>query len=108
MQITLAKRALVQLATAAVLIVALSLGYTALAASRAEAKAQAACSKIPVGTTAVQAASVVRELNLSPSLQLISPDHIAVGFRAALGERWFCDAYLVEGVVSRNEVRPVN
>lgn len=100
--------ALVQIATAFVLLVAVFLGYAGFATHSAREKAEALCKSIPVGTDARVAEAAIASIHTHPRLRFSIENRLGAGFYGAVWERWFCTVAISEGKVIENEVRLID
>jgi hypothetical protein len=107
MKLRLLKIALVQLITAAIIIVVIFFAYTSYISSRAKLKAQSVCNSIPIGMAAKDAEKIAFK-SAEHHLLFTSNAQISVGFRGALMERWFCDLELKQEKVAGHEIRLID
>ncbi|MES2949465.1 MAG: hypothetical protein V4858_13070 [Pseudomonadota bacterium] len=102
------KRALVQIATLFVVLVAAFLACAAFATHSGRTKAEALCTTVPVGTNARTAEIAFASADTDAWLRFSKPDQIGAGFHGAFMERWMCNVAISDGKVVGNEGRLVD
>lgn len=108
MKLRLLKLALVQVATALVLLVATFLAYAELASHSGRAKAEALCLTMPVGSDVKVAEAAIASADIDSRMRFSSTERMGGGFHGAFLDRWFCYVAISEGKIVGTEVRLID
>lgn len=102
------RRAVVQITTAFILLIAAFLAYAEFATNNGRAKAEALCKTIPIGTNARTAEKEIASADTESRLRFSSAEHMGAGFHGAFLDRWFCNVAISDGKVVNSEVQLID